>query len=698
MALFYSTGDYVLYKIANHYYVIGSDKMNHYTSQRRALGIAFLFSTVFIAISCLLGFCWEINDDMAIAHILSKSTNDYSPFQWRLLCQIVHGLYQHFPVADWWAICAVFAFWCSAFVYTYLAYRRYPVKLAFLVTGVFLVVLWLIACYKSNFTRTAAAVAMAGVLLIANSLFPVQKSKCFWIEYVFGCTFILFGASIRSDCALFSLAFLAVIGMVKLLEDRFSFKWVWFQTHLRQIILLCLSAALFFSASAINKAQRTPEQREFAEYNRLRAAITDYSSRYPQFQDASEDYLEAGWNEVGRNLFISWLSEDTDVYSKESLQQITKLSVAPKTKGVLLNLIRGDFKFTCFVIFVMLAFCCYKKQNWIYFLASGGMLALLCVYLVMKGRIPPRVYQSLLLAAICTQGFLCSGRSTDLSETMRTDDLAGSLFPVKQASGAMFVMGLVISLFVGIVGASRGYIGSKEARSYEAQRTVAVAHREILDVIDADEEHIYMFDIYSEPASIPSAFPFFAARPTEYCENWFQLGGWTARMPFNVAKLDSYGITNPMRALFERTDVYSSYSTRLMDFLRAYYDPYMTASGTKRIGQAMLAQYTQSIDDELLIADPAKTVAIDAFYATDSENLRDWYISGTLNQSANQERVFYCNVTVNGNRYTYRLQCEGGTFWGLLYGTENIASIEDMQIRFFEKVNDTYVEYSNVAY
>lgn len=669
--------------------------MNHYHSQKRAFWVALLMSVIFIGLSYLLNFYWETNDDPSIAILLSRQTNNYSPFQWRLLSRILHRMYLYFSGVDWWAVSSVFAIWCSAFACTYVIYRRYPARMAFLLSTVLLTLLWLVACNKVNFTRTAAVVAIAGILLIANCVFPALPSRFLSVEYVVGCFLMLYGASIRSTCGWLALAFLAVIGLVKLLSDRFSLKRQWFQDHLRQMLLLCLAALLFFGASALNKAQLTESQKEYLAYNRLRSSLMDYSSNYPSFQEASEAYLEAGWNEIGTEVFFDWFSEDTDVFTMEAMEQVSNLYEPAHDFKKLRSLTKIEPEIVYYALFTVLLLCCYKKRNWIYGLVTCGVFGALCVYLAAEGRFPPRVYQPMMLGAVGMAMLLCSGSCLPDSVPEEPFGPAVNLHYMKQVAAVLLSVGFILNLFAGLSAGHSYYTATKETREYEKQRTNVAEVRSLLDAMDADREHLYLFDIRKSPASVSNSFAFFDIPPGNYCENRFSLGGWSARSPYRVSLLASYGVTNPTTALFERTDVYSTYSARLLKYLHAYYDPHITASGTKTIDGTQFVQYTKPVDDDLVIADPAKRVVIDEFSCTDSDDADAYYLSATINDSADRERVFYCNLDVNGNRCTYRLKCEGNRLSGILYDTGDIPSLEAAQIRIFEKTETAYLEYSS---
>lgn len=629
--------------------------------------------------------------------MLSRLNNNFSPFQWRLLSRVLHWMYEHFPVVDWWAVCSVVTACVSGFVYVYVVHQRYPPMYAALISLSLLALLWLVAFFRVNFTRTASTAVIAGILLIANGLFPDRGMKRSLVEYVFGCGLLLLGASIRSDCAYFALVFLAVIGLAMLLRDNFSFKLSWFRAHLLQICLLCLCVVIFFGASVLNQVQLTPEQKEYVEYNTLRASINDYASCYPTYEEEPSAYLNAGWSEAARSAFFNWFSEDTNVFTVNAMEQVRELYEPQQDYSNLSKLIDSNPQLVMLAFFLLLFLCCYRKPNWIYSLSACITLLLLCVYLVSKGRFLSRVYQPIMLGAVCSAVFLCG--TEDLKKAIPKEPFGPvvNLHYMYRFSAVLLITGLIVNVVFGATTIHTQYLNTKESRSPTAQMTLAEEHRPVFDAINEDSEHIYIFDTVENPSSMSNAFTFWEIRPLAYCQNRFSLGGWYARSPYCVKQLAFYGITNPATALFENTSVYSTYSSRLLKHLRAYYDPAITVSGTNNFNDIQYVQYTAPIDDALLVSDPEKTVVIEDFHFSDAHFSGTWDLTATISDEAPHERIFYCNITNKDVRYTYRLKCEGNTLTGTFYNLKDHYNADLTQFRIFEKTADGYVEYTKIS-
>ena len=133
---------------------------------------------------------------------------------------------------------------------------------------------------------------------------------------------LLLGASFRKNCALLSLAFLATGGCIALVQDSFSFQWTWFKKHRKPIALLGIAALSLFFAITIHKAVLTPEQKTFQEYNAARSALQDYSTMYDDYDRQQELYQSLDLTPEAVSLLFGWGSEDTEIFSLETMQAI----------------------------------------------------------------------------------------------------------------------------------------------------------------------------------------------------------------------------------------------------------------------------------------------------------------------------------------------------------------------------------------
>lgn len=647
---------------------------------------AFICSCVFGVLFLIGGVVWETNDDEAIAFLLSRVENDYSPFQWRLLSIVVHYLYVYNPRYNWWMVVSAFFIWISSFIVSYIILKRYKGKMKYLLVIFLLLFLWIVAVYRVNFTRTAAVVSMAGALLIADGIFDEIKIWNRWLKYGAGCLLLLAGASIRSRCGMIALFFLAIIGFVRLIESDFSLSMQWIKNQNVKIIMLAFSAIIFFSVSYVDSLFLTTEQKNYLKYNALRSAIQDYRQNYPSYEEAIDIYTEAGMDERTLNLFFRWFSEDVEVFDEETLRTIGEIAEKRVDMTILWNLLESERQILASVAILLVIFILYNKKNWKQIGVVSSGLLLCSIYLTINGRFPSRVFESLLWCFVCSVVFL--------SKDTRSDSLEDKMYR-KSVWGIIALFAIAICLG-GIHVTTVLYLDG-EGREKIYQHQTYASKRVCLDLINEDTGNLYIFDIYSQPLDMESAFSCWEGKPTKYCKNRFVLGGWEVRHPYFVELQTQFGIENPATALYEKLNVYSMYSGRVLTHLRNHYNNRITVSETKVLGDYSLVQYSAPIDDALLIYDTDINANISQFYYCEKEE-GAWFICSRVDSLKDGTDVYYCNITVNGVRYTYRLGFAEGNVFAYLHGLEKEFCLANADIKIFQLTKDKkYVSY-NINY
>lgn len=662
---------------------------------------ALILSLLFISIPVFISVTWETNDDTAIALLLSYSDNDFSPFQWNLLSQIIHFLNITLPVIDWWAVSSIFAIWLGAFAACFVIFRRYPYGHSLFVSVGCLIVLYFSAVYRVNFTRTAIAVAMPGCMLIADSIFSSKKSWKDFAQYVLGCFLLLYGASIRESSALITLGFLAVIGFVRLIADYPVFTKEWLRSHLRQIAMLCLTAVIFFSASKINSICLTPEEKEYLDYNKLRAALQDYSSMYPSYDSAEEVYQEIGLDKTTHQLLFGWASEDTALMTVEKMEKVAEL----KEETSSFDLIVSGIQNNRFAIILTLAFFCllsvHRRQNWIRNLVVIDVLIIVLIYLAyFRGRLPSRVLMPSLWAAMCTSIFL-SGSDDRLSRSGLCDFWCGydafignNLNWLKRLWVIAVCMAFIMLSVVSFWHINTLIKADTDPAVLQEQEENRRRNREFYDYIQENPENLYIFDIYHEPMTMRYAFSFWEHRPVDYGNNRFGLGGWGARHPYRINLLREYGIINPYVALYNHPDVCTTYSQRVINHLRANYNSQLVVSGVGDIQGNPIVKYSVPINENNLMDTSEDSVFITEFkYIPDYSGHNCWYLEAEISTSSLVNRHFYCNITVDGIRLTYALAHENEKIYAYLYDIDETLDLREAELSILElNENGNYVE------
>lgn len=653
---------------------------------------AFAVSTALVAVCINLGLIWEGNDDPIFSFIHTQT--DYSIFQWRILCVTIHKLNTLFPMINWWSLCSVFAIWIGAVTSLYVIYSRYPIGFCVPFTPIFCQILWYVALQQLNFTRTAVVAAMGGILLIADCIFCDKNRNIKYWQYILGCLLFLFAASIREDSAKMALGYLAIIGFIRLVSSSFSLSKQWFYTNRRQIILLCITAIIFFAAERIDSVLLTSEQLAYRDYNRLRSYVQDFSANYPDYSEISDQCSAVGISSNAFDLLLNWVSEDTEAFSIQNLTFLNSLATQSgiPLRSIMSIILQEAYTPSVIAFFAILCLLFWKKHNWIRNFIIVCFSVAVTIALAKFGRFPIRLYMCLLWLTVLSCAFL-SGFDWKNEKPKYpkpiSDEFIISLLGKYKLVSLILAVGIVCTGFLGL--RYYKYSGNYKAMIQERQAAQS-QYRSAVDQIHNENSHIYFVDIMHSPASISGAFSFWEPYPYRYCSNLFGLGGWDARHPYHVSLLEEYGIKNPVRALFERTDVYSAYSERILNYLRSDYDSTITCTQVGVLAQAPLVQYTPFISDDSISEIQQESVIIENFQTVADNKLS--FCASVPEEDT--ERIFYVNFTINGERHTYRLAYDRGTVSGLLYDISADAEINHSDIIIFEQLEDRYIGYNIV--
>lgn len=651
---------------------------------------ALLLSLIYISISIILGMRWDSDDDAGIAYVLTMTNNNFSPFQWRLLSIILSFLFNNLPIVNWWSVNTAFALWLGAFSCCYVVFRRYTIYHAYPINIMLLLLMWICTSMQMNFTRTAAAASIGACLLLADSVLDKKQHP---IEFCFGSFLLLYGASIRYQSAMICLGFLAVIGGTWLLAQKFHFKITWFIAYRKQIIGLLLAASIFFLGWGVNNLMLTPEQRTFLTYNSLRGEIEDYASLYPTFEEAKDVYSSVGFDSQALDLMINWLSEDTEVMTPHALARIGELrKVQTSYDQFIHNVISSKCHFLIMgIIICLLSF--QRKSNLLRFIPPILFFVLCALTFTRIGRLPPRVFLSFLFAAVCSIVFLAS-EDTPVTTSPNICDC-------RKTKSKISVIALTFVYYISAIICLwnvTNYLSLQEFQIYHPwkQYTMAKKREKSLDIIHNDSQHLYFFDIDNRPVHMSDSYSFWEPRTIGYCENYFGLGGWDARHPHRIDVLAEHGIVNPVRALFELENTYCSYSYRLIQYLRTRYNERIAVSELFQINNVPIVKYTSPIDDMQLVSGNNTYANISEFYHVANREQSDiWYLSAQLNAPIEEDCIFYCNLTINNVRYTYRLSHDKDQVYGYIYGIDDDYDPSTANILIFKHINTgQYVRYT----
>lgn len=348
---------------------------------------------------------------------------------------------------------------------------------------------------------------------------------------------------------------------------------------LPRMFVRCLAACAVLAALLVGLVrfdrsmyEKDPVWKNYSEYNNARSELMDYGMpKYEEFQDL---YTELGISRTAYDLFDTWNSGDTAVFSTEVMRKLAAARPVKKpdfvtAKDFLKEVPKGFLKnriFRCFLVAAGLwvLFGRHDRRAVLALLFQIILFGALYYYLFLKGRyLYNRVDAGLWMSTLFV-----------LLWTFRRDQKRLSAGLVRTA----LILGVMaVCAFIQIPG-WKGRLSSHCADSRARRREV----RQQVEQIAADEDHLYVSKLGILSASRFSA-PF-VPMPQGILSNVLTLGGWKVESaPYNTI-LGKYGFgDNPYEAIAGTSDrsgavlLLDDDIDATIDYIREYYNPEATA-------------------------------------------------------------------------------------------------------------------------
>lgn len=279
------------------------------------------------------------------------------------------------------------------------------------------IILFALIFQRIQFTTTAAA---AGAAALVSYLCLEEKGKSRILDFVL--IWLLFHMCMfqRETVGYVILAFFLLLVGIDVL------KWIFRDKNFRQMrgrflfSVLLLASLLLTTAYSEYLDSFSEEGEEFREYSDLRVRYMDYD--VPSYQENPELYEKAGWDETLYIMVSNWYFMD-ERYNTDSLREILgaqgkdgeetgELSPAAEAGTTWLKLVRENrevpLKLLLLTVLAAAGFVLYFKQNrkkesvWSILVILGSVLgsALMYLYLCLKGRLPLRVFDTVMIPAV----------------------------------------------------------------------------------------------------------------------------------------------------------------------------------------------------------------------------------------------------------------------------------------------------------
>lgn len=547
------------------------------------VGMMFLLYSLFDPV-------FDGNDDITIVQFANGACGSFDPhlvYQNYLMGIVLSTLYRLWPAMPWyswmqfWALCASF----TAITYVLCCRVRLGSGLALsLLVQSFAAY----ECYTNlQYTKTAGVLAAAGMMLLWNGLQGREERDgsllrgsvlggillCVWS--------ILYRYAQFAACSVLT----AGIPLLMLLDTRGGgrreqeggkgwkpFLGIFLRCAAAWALLGVLTAGLVLFDRSMYL--RDPQWKKFLEYNEARSELMDYGMT--KYEEHGDLYAELGISRTAYDLFDTWNSGDTDVFSTEVMRRLAQAREVKKpgidtAKAFVKEVPRKFWKnrlFRCLVTAaaLWLLFGRHDRRAVFALLFEGLLFLALYYYLFLKGRylysrVDAGLWMSVLLVLLWTMKSSLSGGRHIKS------------LPVNLLRTALILGVMAVCVFVQIPG-WKGRLASHNVESRDKRAHTRTLMREISE----DEDHLYVSKLGILSASRFSA-PF-EPMPRGILSNVVILGGWKVESVPYVAVLHRHGFqNNPYEAIAGTSP--NADGVRLLDeeidatiaYLREYYNP-----------------------------------------------------------------------------------------------------------------------------
>lgn len=526
--------------------------------KKNALAQAVLINLVvfgFVQLFCHPYF--ETNDDNFMAAILYGKYGEYSSrmvFINILIGRFLKVLLLIFPNVCWYTVFHYIVLFVS---FTVICYLLLSESKSFgygcFLCGVIIIFFGYEFYAKVQFTKTAAIAALAGGLLLFLALEAKQNKVK---KYAVGFLLVMTGSMIRFSSFEMVFALLAGIGVYKcvpfLIEKKLSI-CIKYLCCFGSIIILC------FGLHYYDKWEytRSGEWKEYKEYNTLRAALLDYE--FPDYELNKELYQSLGINQSDLDMFINWDFTDTEIFTKENMQQLADAKEDRSSKEGLWKeyfktVPRGFLQYAFFGALLVMAALWAAGTRKGKFLLAYEVLALFAIefYLFYRGRyLISRVDVSMFLAAVTVLAMLIARNDEWIAEQKTVCVLAGCI------------------LFAYL---PQWNLGADPVFSKESGKE----QQEVLELMNQDQENIYFISMLSSSSNWTLAYQLWDLVPKGIGSNYYETGGWEYMLPGGNAILSRYAIENPFQDMIDNKNAFYINNVNVdtsISYMQRHYSP-----------------------------------------------------------------------------------------------------------------------------
>ncbi len=548
-------------------------------ANRKKAWFAVGLNVLVLAIMLLLMVpSFESNDDITMSELVNGALGVHDAhlvFQNYLLGLLYKALYTWAGSLAWYSI-VQYVFLLIAFsVVTYVILQRVD-DYSGLCVCIVLLIFFAYECYfKLQFTKTAGVVGAAAVFLL---FYAVSGENVSWKMILFGELLGCVGSMFRYRQFLACGAMMGGIGIYFLLELKKKFRGQCVKRLALYAVTFGSLVLLAYGFHVIDKKvyNSDAEWAYYMKFTKSRAQLQDRG--FPDYDTYEEAYQSLGLNYDAYILYRGLDINDPDKFSLETMQELVSIKPKQMISGAFLKRFLKDLTpyhfetpvFYCFlVMFLFWLFWGDHKWRTVFaVLAELFFFEIIYFYMFYDGRyLINRVDVGLWFAASLVMLWFLRPEKVKLSRRS-----------------------CIIFCLIILILNQRSWNGDWRINSEEHYASMK-EHRETLESLSADKEHLYLAKVIGTISGSASYGPF-DQMPAGLLDNICWLGGWEINTAPCRNVLDQYGIRNPYK------DMVGNENVRLIDnnieltmrYIRTYYNENAKAVCVGKIGSCKIYQ------------------------------------------------------------------------------------------------------------
>lgn len=234
-----------------------------------------------------------------------------------------------------------------------------------------------------QFTKTAAAASMSGLLLIIYGVFYKKK----WYVCLLGGVLAVFGALVRRKAFYIAVLFAVIMVIYESIRVIHSEKWSFKQILCKAWIpgaLVLISVMLCGTVNRLSYSSNS-DYSAYHEFSTVRSQILDYY--FPGYGECSEEFQEIGISENDYVMILCWDFADPGFFTTEKMQQVLDIvnenrnqkhaTIIEALRFIKYRQLKYPLTIFCFVV-GLLCIAVKPKNFWIPVLAGVETVVLFC--------------------------------------------------------------------------------------------------------------------------------------------------------------------------------------------------------------------------------------------------------------------------------------------------------------------------------